>query len=73
MAKKQSNKILRTKKEIMDFIDSNLSERVFDRLVQEGLPVVMIGGNLYAHAENIEEYFKARTRRGIRKLPEGAV
>ena len=70
MAVERSNKILRTKKEIMSYLDIR-TEDVFDRFVKHGLPATVIDGRWYAHAENLDEFFKSITRRGLGQVPNG--
>ena len=71
MAIQRSNKILRTKKEIMVYLDIS-SEEIFRRFIKQGLPAVVIDGRWYAHAENLDDFFKVKTRRGIGSVPEEA-
>lgn len=65
VAAKRSEKILIGKKAAMEFIGIR-SENLFSDLVSRGLPVVVINNRWYAHTENLEDFFKAITRRGKR-------
>lgn len=60
MKKKQSNKILTCKDEIMDYI--GCSKHLFDKYVKSGLPARYEDGRWTAHADNIDEFFKLYTR-----------
>lgn len=58
--KKSENKILIGVKDICSFLD-NMSEVTFRKWVRRGLPVRLVDGRVYAHTENIEDYFKEIT------------
>lgn len=67
----KSGKILRTKKRIMKYIDIT-SEDLFDRLIKKGLPAIVIDGRWVSHTDNLDDFFRLLTRRGIRKVPVDA-
>ena len=55
----------------MIFLDIK-SEDLFDRMVKQGLPVIVIGTQYYGHTESLEEYFKYRTMKRIGDSYDGA-
>jgi len=60
------SKILIGKKDIMDFIQIK-SDQLFINFVKKGLPAIVIESRWYAHADNIEEYFKRITKKKRQK------
>ena len=58
---RKSDKILTSKDEIMDFM--KIGEAVLNHFLRLGLPVTKIGRNWYAHTDNLEEWFKMKTKR----------
>jgi hypothetical protein len=64
----KSQKILQGKKEIMKYCD--ISETLFVKFIKSGMPAIQIDGRWYAHAENLDDYFKAMTRISMRNMSE---
>jgi len=65
---KKSEKILGSKQEIMDYIGC-LSDHSFKKWIKEGMPALRDDDRRWiAHADNIDEFFKARTRVSMRKV-----
>ena len=56
----RSMKILWTIDNICDYLD--ISRPLFYRLVERGLPAVILEGKWCAHAENLDEYFRKGTK-----------
>lgn len=67
----KSAKILTGKKELASFLD--LSEPTIDNLISFGMPVGMINGRIFAHIENIENWFKLLTMRKTLSMDNGNV
>ncbi len=64
-------KILTSKKEILEYL--GITEYKFYRMVEQGLiAATVIDGRWYAHADNLDEYFKKKTRTIITQVPEDA-
>lgn len=67
----KSDKILIGKDAIMDYIRIS-SVELFKEWVEAGLPAVLKKRRWYAHADNIDEYFRKITFRTSRDAPEDA-
>jgi len=65
-----AKKILSGKQAIMDYIGCGKS--AFESLLTEGLPATVIAGRWFAYAENIDEFFRHRTRVRMKTIPEDA-
>jgi hypothetical protein len=63
-----SQKFLTSKQEIMDYC--KISEALFKKFISAGLPAMYIDGRWYAHADNLDDFFKSLTRVQMRKIPE---
>jgi len=55
--------ILTSKEEIMEYI--GCGERLLAQYVSMGLPILSIMGRWVAHADNIDQFFRAITRRRL--------
>ena len=54
-------KVLTSKKEILEYL--GVTEYKFYRMVEQGLIAArVIDGRWYAHADNLDEFFRARTQ-----------
>ena len=63
----RSRSILRTKPEIMEY--TGYSEYLLKKWISRGLPVFIDdAGNMTAHADNIEDFFRAITRKRGRMM-----
>jgi len=71
MTVKPSGKILKTKKEIMSFLDIK-GDDAFTSYVEIGMPARVINGRWHAFTENLEQWFQVVTRRGDGKIPANA-
>lgn len=63
-------KLLIGKNEILDYL--KISKQVWPKFVEMGLPVVVINQRFYAHTDNIDDFFRKVTARGIGRLPADA-
>jgi len=57
---KRSDKILMGADDICTFL-GGINRDLFTKLLEMGMPVVQFNNRYYAHAENIENWFKANT------------
>lgn len=64
----RSHKILGCKQEIMDYIPCG--ELLFEKYINDGMPARYDDGRWLAHADNIDEWFKMRTRVQMKYMPE---
>lgn len=58
----RSTKVLTTKQEIMDYL--RISEILFRKFIDLGMPAVSADNRWYAHADNIDDWFKKMTVKG---------
>lgn len=56
---KKSGKILTSADEIKDYM--GIGDRIYQHLLKFGLPVVIINGRHYAHADNLDDWWKTRS------------
>lgn len=61
---KKSAKILTGKSEIMAYLD--FSEPLFNKFLAKGLPVIIEDNRYYAHADNLDDFFKFISRKGMK-------
>jgi hypothetical protein len=66
----KSSKILKGVDSIITYI--GCGRQFFYDLVELGLPAAVIGGTWYAHADNIEEFFRRRTLMRVNQIPPNA-
>jgi len=59
-ANRSGSKILIGRKAIMDYLDLK-SKESFYKWLEKGMPALLDENRWYAHIENIENFFKART------------
>ena len=57
-------KILRNLEEILEYC--GISEALFRRFIENGLPARRIGPRWFAHKSNIDEYFRILTKGGTK-------
>lgn len=57
----QKSKVLITKKAIMEHLGINAD--TFSYWIENGMPAVVENRRWYAHTDNLDEFFKVRTRR----------
>lgn len=63
-----SKKILIGREDVMEF--AGLSKFLYPKFIKLGMPVLYIDGKVYAHADNIENFFKAITNVNAKNSPE---
>lgn len=56
---RKSEKILKGEQQIMEYI--NVSRPTLRELLKSGLPAQKLGTQWFAHADNIEQFFRDRT------------
>ena len=61
--------ILQGRQAILDYLKIGIP--LFYTLVKSGMPVGVIEGRVYAHAANLDEWFRAVTRQRVKDI-EGA-
>ena len=64
----KSAKVLIGAQGIMDFL--SISKTLFREFVSKGMPVTMINGRYYAHADNIENWFQQYTFNVLGDAPD---
>lgn len=71
----RSQKILKGSENIRRFIDPDnpISYTMFKRFIREGMPADLIGCVWYAHGDNIDEWFKLRTRKDLSSAPDSVL
>jgi hypothetical protein len=52
-------RFLTSKEEIMNFL--GVKETVFAQFLKINIPVILVNGRYYAHAENLDAWFKSLT------------
>jgi hypothetical protein len=67
MSNTNGRKFLSGRDEIIAYC--NLSKQTFYKFLDMGLPVRVFGNRLYAHKDNIDEYFKRWTRSREKNVP----
>lgn len=67
---KQNCKLLIGSQQIMTYLQ--VSKTTFYKFIKLGMPAIVIDGRWYAHAENLDEYLKAVTRKCTKDIPEDA-
>ncbi len=64
-------KILTSKQEILDYLE--IAEYKFDQMIRNKLiAAIVIDGRWYAHTDNLDEYFRERTRCVPDRVPDEA-
>lgn len=75
MANKQNSKLLTSKDEIKTYL-GNISDYLFKKYIEKGMPARYEDNRWLAYSENIDEFFKTYTRVSMRKIineiPENA-
>lgn len=71
MADDTSGKILWTAVVIARYLGVSRNT-LLDLIKNHGMPCAIIGGKYCAHADNLEEYFRIGTGKGMRHIPEDA-
>ena len=66
----KSPKILKGAESIAAYI--GCGRQKFYDFVADGLPAAVMDGTWYAHADNIEEYFRRRTLMRVNQIPPNA-
>ena len=64
-----SKKILTSKQDIMNYV-GNVSDHLFRKYVELGMPARYEDNRWVAHADNIEDWFKRYTRVSMRKTSQ---
>ena len=62
MSDETNRKILRNLEEILEYM--GVSEDLFRKFHENGLPARKIDGRWFAHTDNIDEYFRLITKAG---------
>jgi len=65
----KTDKVLIGRKAICDYLD--ISEYIFAKLVEFGLPVRDIDNRWYAHVDNLDLFFQRFTNVRNRGIPDG--
>lgn len=68
LERQMGKKIFQGKDEIMEAY--SWSEYKFKQWVKAGLPVLIMGGTCYAHRDNIDEFFRLKTRVNSSSIPD---
>jgi hypothetical protein len=55
----KTRRVFTTKDEIKDYL--NISDILFKKFIKSGMPALFIDGRWYAHADNIDGWFRATT------------
>jgi uncharacterized protein YaaR (DUF327 family) len=66
MTNKQNSKLLTSKGEIKEYL-GNISNYLFKKYIEKGMPARFEDNRWLAHIENIDEFLKAYTRVSMRK------
>jgi uncharacterized protein YaaR (DUF327 family) len=66
MTNKQNSKLLTSKDEIKEYL-GNISNYLFKKYIEKGMPARFEDNRWLAHIENIDEFLKAYTRVSMRK------
>ena len=66
MTTKQNSKLLTSKDEIKEYL-GNISNYLFKKYIEKGMPARFEDNRWLAHIENIDEFLKAYTRVSMRK------
>jgi hypothetical protein len=61
-------KILIGKKAIMEY--AGLSNDLYKKFKEKGMPILIIDGRCYAHKDNIDDFFKTITRVNSSKIQD---
>jgi len=65
----KSNKIFTSKDDILKYMQ--ISNRLFEHFLKIGLPAVQINTRWYAHADNLDDWFRKNTKKqGSITIPE---
>lgn len=64
-----TTKLLASKDEIKTYL-GNISDYMFRKYIEAGMPARFEDSRWLAHAENIEEFFRSYTRVSMRKMPK---
>ena len=64
----RSPSILTSKEEIMEYI--GCSKHLLQQYISMGLPVLSLNGRWIAHTDNVDQFFRAITRRRLADAPE---
>ena len=67
MSVKNGRKILIGRDSIMDYLD--MSRPTFYKFLELGLPVRVINNRLYAHKDNVDDFFRKITRHREKEVP----
>lgn len=68
MAENKTRKVLIGIGEITGYL--NIREPMFKKFIGMGLPVIVLENRYYAHADNLDDFFRLLTRRGSGKIIE---
>lgn len=71
----ESQKILKTVDAIRHYIGGGnpISREQFKEFIKMGMPAVQMGVIWYAHVDNIEKWFKDKTYRTYRGVPDDII
>lgn len=67
MANKQTLKLLTSKDEIKTYL-GNISDYLFKKYIEKGMPARYEDNRWLAYTDNIDEFFKAYTKISMRKI-----
>ena len=68
LEKQLEHKVLQGKEEIMEAY--KWTDYQYKKLVKLGLPILIVDRTHYAHKDNIDDFFKAATRRSYKDAPD---
>lgn len=67
----KNDRIITCRDDIMKYL--NLSKYMCIKFIKMGMPVLIIDGRWYAHKDNLDEFFRARTRVDSRNIPDNVL
>ena len=68
-AEKKETGLLDGKQAIAEYLN-NASDYMLKKYLKAGMPVVILDGTWLAYKENLEEFFKAYTRKKVDVIPD---
>jgi hypothetical protein len=71
LERQQIKNIFQNKEEIME--EYGWTEYILKKWIKLGLPVLLVDGKCYAHRDNINEFFKVKTRVNSSNVADGNI
>ena len=68
MSEPKSQKFFTCKQEIMAYC--KISEKLFVKFIRSGMPAIQIENRWYAHADNLDDFFKKLTKATCQSMSE---